>query len=124
MIKDPSQFFKVNFSLIPNPKRMSSDTMVKFLAQMPKGDSFYLSHGHPSHEPETQHSLRAEVVGIEPEGILPPTSLQSLNSAFGIWNYSNKMSEIGLADKYIPLSSFQTLRIDLPPVLEIFLRVI
>lgn len=38
--------------------------MVKFLEQMPKGDSFYLSPDHPSHEPQTQQSLRAEVVGI------------------------------------------------------------
>ena len=64
VMKEPSLFFKVNFSLILNPKRMSNDTMVKFLEQMPKGDSFYLSHDHPSQEPQTQHSLRAEVVGI------------------------------------------------------------
>lgn len=38
--------------------------MVKFLEQMPKGDSFYLSPDHPSLEPQTQQSLRAEVVGI------------------------------------------------------------
>ena len=46
------------------------------------------------------------------------------NGSFAQCIYSNKMCEIGLADKYIPLSSFQTLRIELPPVLEIFLRVI
>ena len=53
MMKEPSLFFKVNFSLILNPKRMLIDTMVKFLEQMPKGDSFYLSHYHPSQEPQT-----------------------------------------------------------------------
>lgn len=71
-MKEPSQFFKVNFPLIPNPKRMSSDTMVKFLEQMPKGNSFYLSPDHPSHEPQTQQSLKSWGGGDLARGDLAP----------------------------------------------------
>lgn len=34
VMKEPSQFFKVNFSLIPNPKRMSSQRGIPFTCLM------------------------------------------------------------------------------------------